>query len=162
MARTSNLRPESRMAELRAAESAGPFKNPMTSLHPSMRDAVVKSGTGRVHARASTRQFGCVGDQNAWRKWEFPKSTLRPTHIRTKFSVVMRQRAVIAMGLSGRTIGSGGKIEPTTALDVPFRRRCVVCAGVEPASAMSLHCHNHDRGLVAELVTGFMVIMPGA
>ena len=150
-----------RLDELRGTEISMIFQNPMTSLNPTMKIGKQVSETIAAHdRRASKRQLhehavrllGEVGIANP---------ELRTHQFAHEFSGGMRQRAVIAMALSGEP-GIIIADEPTTALDVTVQAQIVgVIRDLQEKHQVASVVITHDLGLVAELAQRVIVMYAG-
>jgi oligopeptide/dipeptide ABC transporter ATP-binding protein len=151
--------PESRFRQLRGAEMAMIYQDPMTSLNPMMRigDQVAESLTahgvgGKEAALRARKELARVGIPD-------PDRTARAyPH---EFSGGMRQRAMIATALV-----TGPKLliadEPTTALDVTIQEQILALIRErQRGSQMATIWITHDLGVVAQLVTRVLVMYAG-
>lgn len=150
-----------RLADIRGAEIAMVFQNPMTSLNPTMKIGEQVSETIAVHDpsvsskqlnQAAIRLLGEVG---------VPNPDLRSTQFPHEFSGGMRQRAVIAMALAGEP-GIVIADEPTTALDATVQAQIVgVIRALQEKDDVASVVITHDLGLVAELAQRVIVMYAG-
>jgi oligopeptide/dipeptide ABC transporter ATP-binding protein len=151
--------PESRLRQLRGAEMAMIYQDPMTSLNPMMRigDQVAESLTahgvgGKEAAFRARKELARVGIPD-------PDRTARAyPH---EFSGGMRQRAMIATALV-----TGPKLliadEPTTALDVTIQEQILALIRErQRGTQMATIWITHDLGVVAQLVTRVLVMYAG-
>ncbi|HEY4889174.1 MAG TPA: ABC transporter ATP-binding protein [Candidatus Dormibacteraeota bacterium] len=151
--------PESRLRQLRGAEMAMIYQDPMTSLNPMMRigDQVAESLTahgvgGKEAALRARKELARVGIPD-------PDRTARAyPH---EFSGGMRQRAMIATALV-----TGPKLliadEPTTALDVTIQEQILALIRErQRGTQMATIWITHDLGVVAQLVTRVLVMYAG-
>jgi oligopeptide/dipeptide ABC transporter ATP-binding protein len=140
---------EDEMEEIRGTEIAMIFQDPMTSLNPVYRTGWQVGEPLRIHRRASSREalsaaiemFRKVGIAEA------PKRAAQYPHV---FSGGMRQRAMIAMGL---TTSPSLLIadEPTTALDVTIQAQILEL----------LRTLNRDFGTATILITHNLGVVAG-
>jgi oligopeptide/dipeptide ABC transporter ATP-binding protein len=150
---------ESRLRQLRGAEMAMIYQDPMTSLNPMMRigDQVAESLTAhgigeREAALRARKELARVGIPD-------PDRTARAyPH---EFSGGMRQRAMIATALV-----TGPKLliadEPTTALDVTIQQQILALVRERQRdSDMATIWITHDLGVVAQLVARVLVMYAG-
>ena len=151
---------EDEMEEVRGTEIAMIFQDPMTSLNPVYRTGWQVGEPLRIHRRASKREalsaaiemFRKVGIAEA------PKRAAQYPHV---FSGGMRQRAMIAMGL---TTSPSLLIadEPTTALDVTIQAQILELLRTlnrEFGTATILITHN--LGVVAGMCERVVVMYAG-
>jgi len=151
--------PESRLRQLRGAEMAMIYQDPMTSLNPMMRigDQVAESLTahgvgGKEAALRARKELARVGIPD-------PDRTARAyPH---EFSGGMRQRAMIATALVTEP-----KLliadEPTTALDVTIQEQILALIRErQRGTQMATIWITHDLGVVAQLVTRVLVMYAG-
>ena len=151
--------PESRLRQLRGAEMAMIYQDPMTSLNPMMRigDQVAESltahGVGAREAGLRAREeLARVGIPD-------PERTARAyPH---EFSGGMRQRAMIATALVNqpRLLIAD---EPTTALDVTIQQQILALVRQrQRGTGMATIWITHDLGVVAQLVDRVLVMYAG-
>jgi peptide/nickel transport system ATP-binding protein len=152
--------PASELQQLRGAELAMIFQEPMTSLNPAftigdqISEAILRHrGVSRPEAR---RQAIAMLD-----RVRIPAPHLRVDEYPHKLSGGMRQRAMIAMALA-----CGPKLliadEPTTALDVTIQAQILDLLrslGRETGTAILLI--THDLGVVAEMADEVLVMYAG-
>ncbi len=151
--------PESRLREVRGAEVAMVYQDPMTSLNPLLRvgyqivEAQRAHGVDKERARERTRevllQVGLGDPQRVERS--FPH----------ELSGGMIQRAMIAMALatSPRLLIAD---EPTTALDVTIQQQILdLVMDLQSQTSMAVVWVTHDLGVVARLVDRVVVMYAG-
>jgi peptide/nickel transport system ATP-binding protein len=152
--------PERRFAEIRGAEIAMIFQEPMTSMNPAFTVGEQIAETFRRHrggSRAAARRravemLGLVGIPR-------PKQAMRSyPH---QMSGGMRQRAMIAMAVCCEP-----KLliadEPTTALDVTVQAQVLeLLCEMQRTFAMSMLFITHDLGVVAEVCDSVAVMYAG-
>jgi oligopeptide transport system ATP-binding protein len=152
--------PDDEMRRVRGGEIAMIFQEPMTSLNPvftigdQIAEAVVE------HLRVSKKEaweraitaLGQVGMSSPERRVrQYPH----------ELSGGMRQRAMIAMGLSCRPKMLIAD-EPTTALDVTVQAQILdLIRSVQAELGMTLMLITHDLGVVAEMVDEVAVMYAG-
>ena len=153
--------PESRLADLRGAEICMVFQNPMTSLNPSMKIGRQVSEPVLVHdSRTSSTDLNSLAIKMLT-EVGVPNPPFRVTQFPHEFSGGMRQRAVIAMALSGEPSIVVAD-EPTTALDVTVQAQIVgLMRELSSKHQVASVVITHDLGLVAELVDRVMVMYAG-
>ena len=145
------------MRQVRGAEIAMIFQEPMTSLNPifPIGDQIAEAirchtKVTKAEARAETlRALDRVRMPNAQRRYDdYPH----------QFSGGMRQRVMIAMALAGKP-----KLliadEPTTALDVTIQGQILdLLKTVQDEEGMSVLFITHDMGVVAEVADRTLVM----
>jgi peptide/nickel transport system ATP-binding protein/peptide/nickel transport system permease protein len=148
------------MREVRGAEIAMVFQNPMTSLDPvytignSLREALRnhRSMSKSAANRRAVELLDLVGIPSAEKRLnEYPHN----------FSGGMRQRAMIAMALAGdpRLLIAD---EPTTALDVTIQAQILdLLNSLREELGMSMILVTHDLGVVAEICDRVSVMYAG-
>src|SRR5206468_9817415 len=112
---------EDEMEAIRGTEMAMIFQDPMTSLNPVYRAGWQVGEPLRIHRHVDKRA-SIAAAVDLFRKVGIPDAKTRVDQFPHQFSGGMRQRTMIAMGLS-----TGPSLliadEPTTALDVTTRHR---------------------------------------
>ncbi len=148
------------MREIRGAEIAMVFQNPMTSLDPvytignSLREALRNHSSLSKSAanRRAIELLDLVG---------IPSPERRIDDYPHNFSGGMRQRAMIAMALAGdpRLLIAD---EPTTALDVTIQAQILdLLRSLQEGLGMSVILVTHDLGVVAEICDRVSVMYAG-
>ena len=151
---------EKRMQQIRGNDIAMIFQDPMTSLNPvftvgnQIREAIrIHQDVSKAEAQEKTVQvLKDVGIANPeQRAKEYPH----------QFSGGMRQRAMIAMGLS-----CNPKVliadEPTTALDVTIQAQILeLMVDLQERYGTAIIMITHDLGVVAQLADKVMVMYAG-
>jgi peptide/nickel transport system ATP-binding protein len=150
-------------SELRAFRGGGVamvFQNPMTSLNPVLRIARQLVETMVVHGRydlddATTRSIGLLGRMGI----TAPKRAIRSyPH---QFSGGMRQRVVIAMGMSNEPALLIAD-EPTTALDVTIQAQILeLLRELNQDFGTAIILISHDLGVIARVCKRVMVMYAG-
>jgi oligopeptide/dipeptide ABC transporter ATP-binding protein len=151
---------EEEMDGIRGSEMAMIFQDPMTSLNPVYRTGWQVGEPLRIHRgadlkgsiRAAVDLFGQVG---------IPEPEHRAGLFPHVFSGGMRQRAMIAMGL---TTAPSLLIadEPTTALDVTIQAQILeLLRGLSSESAMATILITHNLGVVAGMCDRVVVMYAG-
>ncbi len=151
---------EKRMQEIRGNDIAMIFQDPMTSLNPVFTVGNQISEAVRIHQKVSKgeakektvqvlRDVGIANPEQRAR--EYPH----------QFSGGMRQRAMIAMGLS-----CNPKVliadEPTTALDVTIQAQILeLMIDLQEKYGTAIVMITHDLGIVAQLADKVMVMYAG-
>jgi oligopeptide transport system ATP-binding protein len=151
---------EPEMEDVRGAEMAMIFQDPMTSLNPVFRTSWQVSEPLRLH-RGMTMRDSLRGAIEMLKKVGMPEPEKRTRSYPHEFSGGMRQRAMIAMGL---TTAPSLLIadEPTTALDVTIQAQILELLkeiGREFGTAIILITHN--LGVVAGMCDRVMVMYAG-
>jgi oligopeptide transport system ATP-binding protein len=152
--------PKSSMHEIRGAQIAMVFQDPMTSLNPVLtighqisEALVVHTGIGKEEAYKKTIELlEMVG---------IPLANERYKDYPHQFSGGMRQRVMIAMSLSCKPdilIAD----EPTTALDVTIQAQIVeLTKKLQTQFGMAVIWITHDLGVVAEIADKMNVMYAG-
>ena len=151
---------EEEMERVRGAEIAMIFQDPMTSLNPvltigfQITEALkIHQGMDEQQARARASELlGMVGIPNAAERLDdYPH----------QFSGGMRQRAMIAMGLSCNPMLLIAD-EPTTALDVTIQAQIVDLVNrLQEQLEMTVIWITHDLGVVARIARRVIVMYAG-
>jgi peptide/nickel transport system ATP-binding protein len=151
---------EPKLREIRGAQIAMVFQDPMSSLNPVLKVGIQIEETLQLHLKLGRRDarrravelLGMVGIPDASRRLDsYPH----------EFSGGMRQRAMIAMALS-----CGPRIlvadEPTTALDVSVQAQILeLLRNVIAEADTSLIIISHDLSVVAGLADRIAVMYAG-
>ncbi len=151
---------ESRMQDIRGAEMAMIFQDPMTSLNP-----VYKVGwqiAEQLQAHESLSKSAARGRTiELLRAVGIPNPEVRVDDYPHQFSGGMRQRVMIAMALSCNPdllIAD----EPTTALDVTIQAQILdVIARLKSEFNSAVVLITHDMGVVAEVADRVIVMYAG-
>ena len=151
-----------RPAELRAmrgGDVAMVFQDPMTSLNPVMRIAQQLSEAMTIHGRsgadAASRGIELLGDMGI----SVPERAMRLyPH---QFSGGMRQRVVLAMGMSNEPALLLAD-EPTTALDVTIQAQILdLLSDLNRDFGTAIVLISHDLGVIATICTRVIVMYAG-
>ena len=151
---------EAEMEAVRGSEIAMIFQDPMSSLNPVYEVGWQVAEPLRLHRRLERRGLGAAAVQML-QKVGIPEAEKRATQFPHQFSGGMRQRAMIAMGLTtepGLLIAD----EPTTALDVTIQAQILELLrrlNRELGTATILITHN--LGVVAGMCDRVAVMYAG-
>jgi oligopeptide/dipeptide ABC transporter ATP-binding protein len=152
--------PERRLRDVRGAEIAMIFQDPMTSLNP-----VYRVGDQIVEAILTHEQLGKRAAKlrtiDLLRQVGIPNANRRVDDYPHQFSGGMRQRAMIAMALACNPDVLIAD-EPTTALDVTIQAQIIELIGAlkdDFNSAVILI--THDLGVVADVADEVIVMYAG-
>ncbi len=150
---------ERRLREVRGAEIAMVYQDPMTSLNPLLHvgyqvaEALKAHGASTIQARETTRdalrQVGLSDPERVERSYPH------------ELSGGMIQRVMIAMALaaSPRLLIAD---EPTTALDVTIQQQILdLVLDIQTTTSMAVLWVTHDLGVVARLVDRVVVMYAG-
>jgi oligopeptide/dipeptide ABC transporter ATP-binding protein len=140
---------EDEMEEIRGTEIAMIFQDPMTSLNPVFRTGWQVGEPLRIHQHMHSRA-SIAAAVDLFRKVGIPDPRRRAAQFPHLFSGGMRQRAMIAMGLStspSLLIAD----EPTTALDVTIQAQILDL----------LRTLNRDYGTATILITHNLGVVAG-
>jgi peptide/nickel transport system ATP-binding protein len=152
--------PESQMREVRGAEIAMIFQDPMTSLNP-----VYKVGDQIVEAIVTHRNVDKREARNTavglLQQVGIPQADVRVDDFPHQFSGGMRQRAMIAMALANNPdilIAD----EPTTALDVTIQAQILeLIDRLKDEFNSAVILITHDLGVVADIADRICVMYAG-
>jgi oligopeptide/dipeptide ABC transporter ATP-binding protein len=151
--------PESRHRQLRGAEIAMVYQDPMTSLNPLMRIGDQIAEVFTAHGRP--RRAGLERAVEVLAQVGIPRPERAVRAYPHEFSGGMRQRVVIAMALALRP-----KVliadEPTTALDVTIQQQIItLVARLQAETGMAVVWVTHDLGVVARIADRVLVMYAG-
>jgi len=151
---------EARMRSLRGDDIAMIFQEPMTSLNPVFTIGYQISEAIRLHRRMSRAEAKSTAIE-LLRKVEIPSPEQRYGEYPHQLSGGMKQRAMIAMGIS-----CNPKLliadEPTTALDVTIQAQILdLLMELRDEYDMSTLLITHDLGVVAETTDDVAVMYAG-
>jgi peptide/nickel transport system ATP-binding protein len=152
--------PDAEMQKLRGAEIAMVFQDPMTSLNPVIKTGWQIAEPFRLHRRmrkseALVRATGLIS------RVDIPDPARRAAQYPHEFSGGMRQRAMIAMGIS---INPAVLIadEPTTALDVTIQAQILdLLRELNRESGTAIILITHNFGVVASMCDRVVVMYAG-
>ena len=152
--------PTTKLNQVRAAEVAMVFQDPMTSLNPYMRVSEQMIEV-LVHHKGMSKSDAMREVLTMLDAVEISDAKSRVGHYPHEFSGGMRQRIMIAMSLLCRP-----KLliadEPTTALDVTVQAQIVaLLAGIQQEFGMGVMLITHDLGVVAGFCEEVLVLYGG-
>jgi len=151
---------EAQLREIRGAEIAMVFQDPMTSLNPVLRISRQLIETMTAHDRftpdaARTRaasllgRMGIAGPERVLDSWPH------------QFSGGMRQRVMLAMGFSNEPSLILAD-EPTTALDVTIQAQILdLLRGLNADLGTAVILISHDLGVIASICSRVLVMYAG-
>jgi oligopeptide/dipeptide ABC transporter ATP-binding protein len=152
--------PEKSLEEIRGAEIAMIFQDPMTSLNPTLKIGTQITETMRAHlgydkAQARKRAIELLEEVH------IPNAKDRLDDYPHRFSGGMRQRVMIAIAIS-----CNPKLliadEPTTALDVTVQAGVLdLLEELKQEYEMAMIVITHDMGVVAEAADDIVVMYAG-
>lgn len=148
------------MREIRGAEIAMIFQEPMTAFSPVYTIGNQIMEAVRLHRKVSKKEAREVAIEML-HKVAIPKPEERVDAYPHQLSGGMRQRAMIAMALAcqPRLLIAD---EPTTALDVTIQAQILeLLLELQSELGMSVIIITHDLGVVAELATDVVVMYLG-
>ena len=155
------LEPHSpQMRDIRGNEIAMIFQEPMTSLNPVFTVGYQVAEAIRLH-RGLDKKEAWEGAGEMLRRVHVPNPEQRLNEYPHQLSGGMRQRAMIAMGLScnpSLLIAD----EPTTALDVTIEAQILnLVKELQETLGMSIIIITHDMGVIGEMADRVMVMYAG-
>jgi oligopeptide/dipeptide ABC transporter ATP-binding protein len=151
---------ESEMQEIRGAEIAMIFQDPMTSLNPVFKTGWQVGEPLRLHGGADARR-SLSEAINMFRKVGIPDPDKRVEQYPHEFSGGMRQRAMIAMGLTTNPAVLIAD-EPTTALDVTIQAQILeLLQQVNREFGTATILITHNLGVVAGMCERVIVMYAG-
>ncbi len=139
--------PEPVLRQMRGAQMAMIFQEPMSSLNPLMTVGAQIAEAVRAHAPAAPRTLAdrvreLLGEV------QFPDPDRIATRYPHELSGGMRQRVMIAMAIANRPLLLIAD-EPTTALDVTIQKEILaILAGLARKYALAVFFISHDLSLV--------------
>jgi len=152
--------PEPEMRQVRGAEIALIFQEPMTALNPvfTIGDQIAEALI--VHDRANNREAMKMA-VNLLSAVRMPDARSRVKDYPHQLSGGMRQRALIAIALACRPLLVIAD-EPTTALDVTIQAQILdLLREMKAAFNLSLLLITHDLGVIAETADRVAVMYAG-
>ena len=151
---------EAELRDIRGAEIAMVFQDPMTSLNPVLRIARQLIETMTVHRRYDAKaarkraaellgRMGIAGPERALRSWPH------------QFSGGMRQRVMLAMGFANEPSLIIAD-EPTTALDVTIQAQILdLLRALNADLGTAVILISHDLGVIANVCSRVLVMYAG-
>jgi peptide/nickel transport system ATP-binding protein len=151
---------EDEIRDIRGAEIAMVFQDPMTSLNPVLRVARQLVETMTAHKRFDRRKatdravdllgrMGIASPRSAMTSWPH------------QFSGGMRQRVMLAMGFSNQPSLIIAD-EPTTALDVTIQAQILdLLRDLNRSLGTAVILISHDLGVIAEMCSRILVMYGG-
>jgi oligopeptide/dipeptide ABC transporter ATP-binding protein len=150
-----------RLREVRGAQIAVIFQDPLTSLHPLYRVGWQISEMIRAHDKSVSRSAAMERSIELLARVGIPQPRQRVHDYPHHFSGGMRQRVMIAMALSlnPKMIVAD---EPTTALDATVQAQILdLLLRLQQESNTALIMITHDLGVVADIADEVMVMYAG-
>jgi oligopeptide/dipeptide ABC transporter ATP-binding protein len=151
---------EDEMEDIRGTEMAMIFQDPMTSMNPVYRTGWQVGEPLQIHQRADDRAALSAATA-LFRKVGIPEAEKRVNQYPHVFSGGMRQRAMIAMGL---TTNPSLLIadEPTTALDVTIQAQILdLLRNLNRDSGTATILITHNLGVVAGMCDRVVIMYAG-
>jgi oligopeptide/dipeptide ABC transporter ATP-binding protein len=152
---------ENDMRNIRGAQIAVIFQDPLTSLHPLYKVGWQIAEMIRAHEKAVSKKEAEQRAVELLRRVGIPRAETRINDYPHQFSGGMRQRAMIAMALSlsPKMIIAD---EPTTALDATVQAQILdLLLRLQQDYGTALLMITHDLGVVADIADEVMVMYAG-
>ena len=151
----------SEVREIRGAEIAMIFQDPLSSLHPYYRVGWQIVEMIRAHDKTVSKEAARARAIELLRLVGIPRPDRRVDEFPHQFSGGMRQRAMIAMAMS-----LNPKLliadEPTTALDVTVQAQVLeVMKRLQEEFGTAIIMITHDLGVIADLADDIVVMYAG-
>jgi peptide/nickel transport system ATP-binding protein len=149
------------MRDIRGAEIAAIFQDPLTSLHPLYKVGWQITEMIRAHDRSVTKAQARKRAVELLSQVGIPQAARRVDDYPHQFSGGMRQRAMIAMALAlnPKLIIAD---EPTTALDATVQAQILdLLLRLQREYDTALIMITHDLGVIADLADSVMVMYAG-
>ena len=151
---------DARVRQLRGRRISMVFQDPMTSLNPVLRVGQQIGEAITLHSKASA---GAIGRRvlDLLRRVGIPATAERANSYPHEYSGGMRQRAMIAMGVSNSPALLIAD-EPTTALDVTIQDQIItLMRELNESSGTAILLITHNVALVASLCSRVIVMYAG-
>jgi len=152
---------EGEMRNVRGAQIAVIFQDPLTSLHPLYKVGWQIVEMIRAHDKSVSKAEATERAVDLLRRVGIPRPEVRVNDYPHQFSGGMRQRAMIAMALSlsPKMIIAD---EPTTALDATVQAQILdLLLRLQQDSDTALIMITHDLGVVADIADDVVVMYAG-
>ena len=151
--------PAAELRAMRGGDVAMVFQDPMTSLNPVMRIAQQLNEAMTIHGRARAEAKGRGIDLLGSMGIAAPERAM--TSYPHQFSGGMRQRVVLAMGMSNEPALLLAD-EPTTALDVTIQAQILdLLQDLNREFGTAIVLISHDLGVIATICTRVIVMYAG-
>ena len=152
---------EDELREIRGAEIAMVFQDPMTSLNPVLRISRQLIETMTAHDRFTAGRGAHPGGRRCWGAWASPAPERVLDSWPHQFSGGMRQRVMLAMGFANEPSLILAD-EPTTALDVTIQAQILdLLRALNADLGTAVILISHDLGVIATICSRVLVMYAG-